>query len=306
MKIRTLYVAFLALAFVANAKEFTNLKVLKFNELTQKEANVILGKGTERAFSGEYYLHKQKGAYLCTRCDARLYESSSKFDSGCGWPSFDDEIKGAIKRVKDSDGRRTEIVCANCDAHLEHVFEGEGLTKKNVRHCVNSISLNFKAQATKRAYFAGGCFWGVEHYFEKAEGVLSVESGYMGGSLLNPSYKDVVRGDSGHLELVEVLYDPTKTDYETLAKLFFEIHDPTQIDGQGPDIGERYLSAVFTSDEEENKIVKKLGKTLKAKGFDVVTRVRAKETFYKAEDYHQDYYERSGRFPYCHSYVKRF
>lgn len=285
------------------------LKVLNLNKLTDEESRVIVGKGTERAFSGKYYKHKADGTYICKQCDAPLYKSSSKFDSGCGWPSFDDEIPGAIKRVKDADGRRTEIVCANCDAHLGHVFEGEGFTKKNVRHCVNSVSLKFeekKSDDLSKAYFAGGCFWGVEYYFENLKGVLSVESGYMGGKVVNPTYKDVSKGNSGHLEVVEITYDPNKVTYESLAKLFFEIHDPTQVDGQGPDIGSQYLSAVFVSNEEERKTVKKLIAILSSKGMKIATKIKDIKPFYKAEKYHQDYYERKGSQPYCHAYIKRF
>ena len=128
----------------------------------------------------------------------------------------------------------------------------------------------------------------------------------MGGTLKNPSYRDVVRGKSGHLEVVEVSYDSTKVSYETLAKLFFEIHDPTQANGQGPDIGSQYLSAIFTSTKEEKASVKKLIRLLEAKGFKIATTLKPKATFYKAEDYHQDYYKKTGKTPYCHAYVKRF
>ncbi len=285
--------------------------------LNEQERHVIVNKGTERPYTGKYLNNKEKGIYTCKVCDAPLYKSEDKFDAHCGWPSFDDEIKGAIKHQIDRDGYRTEILCANCGAHLGHLFKGEGYTAKNTRHCVNSISLNFKKQdenntkkakkeELKKAYFAGGCFWGVEYHLESIKGVKEAISGFMGGKQKNPSYYDVVRNNTGHLETVEVVYDSKIVSYETLAKAFFEIHDPTQTNGQGPDIGSQYLSAVFVKNEKERKTIQKLIEILEAKGFKVATKILDAKTFYRAEEYHQDHYAKKGTKPYCHAYVKRF
>ncbi|MEW6014057.1 MAG: bifunctional methionine sulfoxide reductase B/A protein [Candidatus Zixiibacteriota bacterium] len=283
---------------------------MTLNKLTPEEERVIIHKGTETPFTGEYYKHKEAGTYTCKQCGAPLYRSSDKFDSGCGWPSFDDEIPGAVKRTTDADGMRTEITCAKCGGHLGHVFEGERFTEKNVRHCVNSISLNFVPASqevkTEKAYFAGGCFWGTEYLLEQVEGVISTRVGYMGGKTRNPTYKEVCYENTGHAEAVEVVFDPTKTDYEKLARYFFEIHDPTQLNRQGPDVGDQYRSAVFYVDETQKQIAEKLIKILKDKGYKVVTEVTKAGEFFEAEKYHQDYYNYTGKEPYCHFYQKRF
>lgn len=279
-------------------------------KLTPEEEHVILYKGTERPYSGTYYDFWEKGTYTCKMCDAPLYESTAKFDAGCGWPSFDDEIPGAVKHQLDADGHRTEILCASCGAHLGHVFEGEGFTAKNTRHCVNSISMVFVPEQTlpmtDTAIFAGGCFWGVEHYLQKAPGVNSVVSGYIGGDVDNPTYEEICSGKTGHYEAVEVTFDPSRISFEALAKLFFEIHDPTQWNHQGPDWGEQYRSAVFFRNDQQKEITEKLIGILKGKGYKVVTEVKPATKFWEAESYHQDYYERKGSTPYCHGYTKRF
>ncbi len=282
---------------------------MAYNKLTPQEEAVIINKGTERPFTGELLNNKQAGTYVCKRCNAPLYRSSDKFESHCGWPSFDDEIKGAVKRVPDADGRRTEIVCANCGAHLGHVFLGEGFTPKNTRHCVNSISMKFVPEVDKnikKAYFASGCFWGTEYYFMKAKGVVHTAVGYMGGHVDHPTYQQVCQKNTGHLETAEIDYDPTKTSYEELVKLFFETHDFTQTNGQGPDIGPQYLSCIFYSNDEEKAIAEKYINILKLKGYKVATMIKPSSTFWKAEDYHQQYYEVKGDRPYCHKYTKIF
>ncbi len=295
----------------------------QYNKLTKEEEYVILKKGTERPWTGDLLNNKKTGTYVCAQCNAPLYSSADKFDSQCGWPSFDDEIKGAVKRQVDADGRRTEILCAFCGGHLGHVFLGEGFTPKNTRHCVNSLSMNFIEDGqplptvlgktagnneanTGTAIFAGGCFWGVEYLIEQQPGVIDAVSGYTGGHKENPTYREVCSHETGHIEAVKVTYDPQKTDYETLAKFFFEIHDPTQVDRQGPDIGEQYRSVVFYENEAQKEVAEKLITILKDKGYKVATRLEPASRFWAAEDYHQDYYVTKGSLPYCHAYTKRF
>lgn len=294
-------------------------KAMAGKKLTRAEERVIIHKGTEAPFSGEFVDFDKQGIYRCKRCGAALFSSGAKFHSGCGWPSFDDALPGAVREIPDADGQRTEIVCAACGAHLGHVFVGEGFTEKNVRHCVNSISMDFSAAGAvaggktemntgsyQDAYFAGGCFWGVEYWFDREPGVISAVSGYMGGPLDSPTYQQVKTGTTGHAETVRVVFNPAVTSYEKLARLFMEIHDPTQINRQGPDFGHQYRSAIFYADDGQRQVAEKLVVELKLKGYDVQTELAPAETFWPAEDYHQDYYEHKGSEPYCHSRVKRF
>ena len=156
------------------------------------------------------------------------------------------------------------------------------------------------------AIFAGGCFWGVEHLMKQQNGVISVESGYIGGNVENPTYEQVKTGTTEHAEAVRIIYDSNIVNYETLAKLFFEIHDPTQVDGQGPDIGSQYRSEIFYNTPEEKSIAQNLIDVLKSKGFDVQTKLTSASKFYPAEDYHQDYFAKHGDEHTCHFYTKRF
>jgi len=160
----------------------------------------------------------------------------------------------------------------------------------------------------KKAYFAAGCFWGVEWHFEKTNGVTDAISGYMGGETLNPDYHSICTGTTGHLEVVEVNYDANIISYDELAMLFFEIHDFSQTNGQGPDIGSQYLSAVFYNDDEEKEMIEDIVLELQKKGHSVATSLIAKNdiVFYRAEEYHQDYYTKTAKEPYCHTYKKIF
>ncbi|MDR2118651.1 MAG: peptide-methionine (S)-S-oxide reductase MsrA [Tannerellaceae bacterium] len=156
------------------------------------------------------------------------------------------------------------------------------------------------------AYFSSGCFWGTEYHFMKAHGVTATATGFMGGHLPHPTYQQVCTGETGHLECVEVTYDCTKTTYEDLLKLFFETHDFTQTDGQGPDIGSQYLSCIFYRDAHEKDMAEAYVSLLNGMGHRVATLLAPASTFWKAEDYHQQYYAHKGTQPYCHSYRKIF
>ena len=282
--------------------------MIKSQSLSPEILKVVQDKGTEPPFSHEYQ-ERQQGTYLCRQCGLALFRGNNQFHSGCGWPSFDEEVSGAVKRLPDQDGRRTEILCQRCNAHLGHVFHGEQHTLKNTRHCVNGLSIDFVADEnvldTEEAIFAAGCFWGVEHYFKQLPGVLKTEVGYSGGHTDHPSYEAICQKHSGHYEVIRIVYNPKKISYELVCKYFFEIHDPYQIDGQGPDLGEQYLSRIFYYDAEQKAIALKLIEHLSLRQ-SVATQVIPVATFWPAEAYHQNYYAKTGKAPYCHCYQKRF
>ena len=159
---------------------------------------------------------------------------------------------------------------------------------------------------TETAYFASGCFWGTQYHFERLDGVVSTRVGYTGGRRDNPTYEQVCSGATGHAETLEVVFDPARVSFETLARLFFETHDPTQVNRQGPDIGTQYRSEVFYLNDEQRATSERLIEELKSKGYAVATRVTPASKFWPAEGYHQHYYQNNGQSPYCHIYTKRF
>ena len=195
-------------------------------------------------------------------------------------------------------------------AHLGHLFTGENLTAKNRRYCINSIVLLFIPAFTKegdeRAIFAGGCFWGIQYQMKHIPGVIQATCGYTGGHVINPTYKEVSSHSTGHYEAVELLFDPKKISYEDLAKRFFECIDPEQKNGQGPDSGPQYASVVFYLTMAQKMTAEKLIGILQSKGLNVATKVLPAQIFYPAEEYHQDYYEKTGKKPSCQLPVKRF
>lgn len=280
---------------------------VEYNKLTKAEERIIIQKGTEYPNTGEFNKHYEDGTYICRQCNQQLYQSSSKFNSNCGWPSFDDEIDGAVNRILDSDGRRTEIVCSNCSGHLGHVFVGEKFTEKNTRHCVNSISMEFipngqpipetitlnDSKELDTITFGAGCFWCVEVLFQKLKGVSHVESGYAGGKIKKPTYKMVCQGNTGSVEVAQLVYDPNVISTETLIDIFFHVHDPTTLNRQGNDVGDQYRSVIFYHTPQQKDIAEKVLKKIDASDLwddPIVTTIESIYNYSKAEDYHQNYY----------------
>ncbi len=193
-------------------------------------------------------------------------------------------------------------------ANCTNTGEGKENTLQNMAD-VKAIPSDYSADSarhTATAYFAGGCFWGTQYYFEKAKGVIDTKVGYMGGHTQHPTYEQVCSHTTGHYETIKVVYDTRQTDYEKLARLFFDIHDPTQSDGQGPDIGQQYMSVLFYSDSSQRQIGEKLIAILETKGYKIATRLLPVTTFWEAEEYHEHHYDREGTTPYCHKFIDRF
>ena len=264
-----------------------------FSHLTPEQQHILKDKGTESPFTGEYNEHFEAGIFICRACKNPLYESNTKFNSGCGWPSFDDEIKGAINRYEDlSSGRiRTEICCSNCDGHLGHVFAGEQITEKDTRHCVNSLSIRFKPYSQlQKATFGAGCFWSVEKLFKATEGVYLASVGYMGGTTDLPTYKEVCSGTTNHAEVIDLYFNAKKVSYITLLNLFWENHNPTTLNRQGADNGTQYRSVVFYHNEQQQEDAEQSKKEQQQHWQqEIVTQITPSSTFYRAEEYHQNY-----------------
>ena len=288
-------------------------------KLTELQYAVTQQCATEPPFHNEYWDNKDAGLYVDLISGVPLFSSDDKFDSGTGWPSFTKPVAPEVltKKTDTSAGMvRTEVSAEVSASHLGHVFD-DGPGEAGLRYCINSASLRFipeheleregyahyrPGNGRRYALFAAGCFWGTEGYFRQLDGVLETVVGYSGGTTRNPTYNEVLRGDTGHAETLRITYDPAVISYADLLRHFFRMHDPTTPDRQGNDRGTQYRSAVFVTNTEESADARRVLAELEAAGTwndPAVTEIRQAGAFYPAEPYHQDYLEKHPG-GYCH------
>lgn len=274
--------------------------------LTPEEYRITRQKGTERAHSSELCNIFDPGRYACVCCGTPLFDSEEKFQSRTGWPSFTQPIQeNAIAYHKDrSIGMyRIETVCNTCDAHLGHVFQ-DGPPPSGLRYCINAVALKKIETNLRKATFGGGCFWCTEAIFQQVKGVTEVKSGYSGGKITNPTYREVASGLTGHAEVVEITYNKDEISFEDLLLIHLTTHDPTTLNQQGVDEGTQYRSVIFYRNDKEREIAMSVIKAVQMAYDDmIVTDLQPYQAFFRAEDYHQDYYNQNTQKPYCQAVI---
>lgn len=265
-----------------------------------------------RAGTSPLLREKRKGLFVSAVGGLPLFRSEDRFESGTGWPSFTrpfDPDHVILREDKSFGMTRVEVLDARSGAHLGHVFD-DGPAPTGKRFCMNGVALRFLPEGaelppeslplpTRKAYFAGGCFWSVEDVFEQVPGVLEAVSGFMGGTLAKPTYEAVCTGTTGHAETVEVVFDPAEVSYQRLLKVFFANHDATTPNRQGPDVGGQYRSAIFAADEKQleaaRACVAELAEAPTYAGRKIVTQLVAPgPAFWPAEEHHQDDHKKHG------------
>ncbi len=276
-------------------------------QLTPEQYRITRQAGTERAHSSPLCALSEPGKYACVCCDSHLFDAGEKFNSGTGWPSFTQPIQeNAISYRKDDSHGITlvEVNCNTCDAHLGHVFQ-DGPEPSGLRYCINAVSLKKIASAERKVTFGGGCFWCTEAIFQHLKGVTKVESGYSGGDVANPTYREVCSGETGHAEVIEVTYDPNQISYEEIVGVHLSTHNPTTLNHQGGDHGTQYRSIIFYRDAIEKATAERLVVELRERiGKRVFTEIKPFVQFYRAEANHQNYYLRNQGEQYCDAVIE--
>lgn len=282
-------------------------RVEKTNEewksiLTPEQYKVTREKGTEPPHSSDMCTHFEPGIYACTCCKTKLFDASNKFDSGTGWPSFTNPLKpNLIRYIKDTSFGmvRIEAQCNVCDAHLGHVFP-DGPAPSGLRYCMNALALERVKESEKKIVIGGGCYWCTEAIFSEIIGVLSIRSGFSGGSVANPTYNEVCTGRTGHAEVIELTYDPKLITLKEILELHLLTHDPTTSNRQGGDVGTQYRSVIFYKTEEEKNIAQEVIQETQSQYSDsIVTEVMPLDAFYETHEEHQNFYENNPEQGYC-------